>query len=105
MKFSDGLIRHLFIWIVIYQLKLNPKFVLNKSKYSWEFKNIKYKNTLTGPANCKKPIGHHAHLYFYCAKSRKTNDVKSRKWPQSSISAIFDDFKVRYLQVANFSEK
>ena len=36
------------------------------------------KNTLTGPANCKKTTRHHAHLSF-CAKSRKSKDVKSRK--------------------------
>ena len=62
------------------------------------------KNKLTGPANCKKTTRHHAHLSL-CAKSRKTNDAKSRKWPKTSIWAIFDDFEVKYLQVANFSEK
>ena len=46
------------------------------------------KNTLTGPANCKKTTRHHAHLSL-CAKSRKTNDAKSRKWPKTSIWAIF----------------
>ena len=46
----------------------------------------KNKNTLTGPANCKKTTRHHAQL---CAKSRKTNAVKSRKWPKSSIWAVF----------------
>ena len=35
------------------------------------------KNTLTGPANCKKTTRHHAHLS--CAKSMKINDGKSRK--------------------------
>ena len=42
------------------------------------------KNTLTGPANCKKTTRHHAHLAL-CAKSRKTNDAKLRKWPKTSI--------------------
>ena len=37
--------------------------------------------------NCKKTTRHHAHLSL-CAKSRKTNDVKSRKWPKTSIWAI-----------------
>ena len=46
------------------------------------------KNTLTGPANCKKITRHHAHLSL-CAKSRKTNDAKSRKQPKASIWAIF----------------
>ena len=46
------------------------------------------KNTLTGPANCKKTTRHHDHLSL-CAKSRKTNDAKSRKWPKTSIWAIF----------------
>ena len=46
------------------------------------------KNTLTGPANCKKTTRHHAHLSLR-AKSRKTNDAKSRKWPKTSIWAIF----------------
>ena len=62
------------------------------------------KNTLTGPANCKKTTRHHAHLSL-CAKSRKTNDAKSRKWPKASIWAIFDDFEVKSLQIATFSEK
>ena len=64
----------------------------------------KNKNTLSGPANRKKTTRHHAHLSL-CAKSRKTNDAKSRKWPKTSIWAIFDDVEVKYLQVANFSEK
>ena len=38
------------------------------------------KNTLTGPANCKKTTRYRAHLSL-CAKSRKTNKAKSRKWP------------------------
>ena len=46
------------------------------------------KNTLTGPPNCKKTTRLHAHLSL-CAKSRKTNDAKSRKWPKTSIWAIF----------------
>ena len=46
------------------------------------------KNTLTGPANCKKTTRHHADLSL-CAKSRKTKDGKSRKCPKTSIWAIF----------------
>ena len=62
------------------------------------------KYTLTGPANCKKTTRHHAHLSLW-EKSRKTNDAKSRKWPKTSIGYFFEDFKVKYLQIANFSEK
>ena len=45
------------------------------------------KNTLTGPANCKKTTKHHVHLPL-CAKSRKTNNAKSRKFPKTSIWAF-----------------
>ena len=50
------------------------------------------KDTLTGPANCKKTTRHHAHQSL-CAKSRKTDDAKSRKWPKTSISAIFGQIR------------
>ena len=46
------------------------------------------KNTLAAPAKCKKATRNHAHISL-CAKSRKTNDAKSRKWPKPSIWAIF----------------
>ena len=49
---------------------------------------MKNKNTLTGPANCKKTTRYHAHLSL-CAQSMKNNDAKSRKWPKTSIWAIF----------------
>ena len=52
------------------------------------FKCTCHKNTLTGPANCQKTTRHHAHLSL-CAKSRKTNDAKSRKWPKTSIWVFF----------------
>ena len=64
-----GLIRFLWMWFL-----------------SWN------KNILTGPANCKKTTRHHAHLSL-CAKPRKTNDVKSRKWRKTSISVIFWRFR------------
>ena len=56
-------------------------------------------NTLTGPSNCKKTTSHHAHLSL-CAKSRKINDAKSRKWPKTSIWADFfgHNFEVKYLK-------
>ena len=70
----------------------------------WLFIN-RNKNTLTGPVNCKKTTRHHANQSL-CAKSRKTNDAKSKKWTKTSIWAIFfDDFEVKYLQIGNFSPK
>ena len=65
------------------------------------------KNTLTGPANCKKTTRHHAHLSL-CAKSRKTNDAKSRKWPKTSIWTIFwwfRAFKLKVIFSTNFRPK
>ena len=59
------------------------------------------KNTLTGPANCKKTTRHHVHLSL-CAKSRKTNDAKSRKWPKTSIWAIFWRFRGQISPNCNF---
>ena len=48
---------------------------------------------------------HHAYLSL-CGKSRKTNNAKSRKWPKTSIWAIFFYyFEVKNLQIAKFSEK
>ena len=46
------------------------------------------KDTLTGPANCKETTRHHAHPSL-CAKLKKTNVAKSRKWSKTSIWAIF----------------
>ena len=62
---------------------------------------IKNKNMLTGPANCKKTTRHHAHLSL-CAKSRKTNNAKSRKWPKTSIWAIFWRFRGQISRNPNF---
>ena len=36
----------------------------------------------------RKTTRHHSHLSL-CAKSRKTNDAKSRKWPKTKVWAIF----------------
>ena len=49
---------------------------------------LKNKNKLNGLANCKKTTTHHSHLLL-CAKSKKTNDAKSRKWPKTLISTFF----------------
>ena len=86
--------------LLCYSIYLNEKYSI---WISFEFSN---KNTLTRLANCKKTTRHHADLSL-CAKSRKTNDAKSRKWPKSSIQAIFGRFRgqISYLQIANFSEK
>ena len=54
--------------------------------YIWTCLGNHNKNTLTGPANCKT-TRNHAHLSL-CAKSRKTNDAKPKKWPKTSIWAI-----------------
>ena len=62
------------------------------------------KNTMTGLVNCKKTTRHHAHLLLG-AKSRKTNDAKSRKWPKTSISAIFWRFRGQIPPNCKFSWK
>ena len=55
------------------------------NKHAWPTPWIKStwilfnKNSLTGPVNCKKTTRHHVHLSL-CAKLRKTNDAKSRKF-------------------------
>ena len=49
---------------------------------------MKNKNTLTGPANCKKTTRYHAHLSL-SGKSRKTNDAKSRKWQKPQFGQLF----------------
>ena len=46
------------------------------------------KNILTGPENCKKTTRHHAHLSIF-AKSMKTNDAKSTKWPKPQFGQFF----------------
>ena len=74
-----------------------------KDHYVYYILPFHNKNTLTGPANCKKTTRHHAHLS--CAKSMKINDGKSRKWPNPQFGWFFDNFEVKYLQIANFSEK
>ena len=46
------------------------------------------KNILTGPENCQKTTTHHAHLSIF-AKSMKTNDAKSTKWPKPQFGQFF----------------
>ena len=75
-----------FIDIHIHKTTEDHSVVVSQTNYGHTMK-VK-KNTLTGPANCKTTIRHYAHLSL-CAKSRKTNDAKSRTWPKTSIWAIF----------------
>ena len=62
------------------------------------------KNTLTGPANCNNTNRHHAHLSLF-AKSRKSSGAKSRKWPKTSISAIFWRLRGQISQNCSFFVK
>ena len=62
------------------------------------------KTTMTGPANCKKTTRHHDHLSL-CATSRKTNDASQENGQKPQFGQFFDDFKVKYLQIATISEK
>ena len=71
--------------LLCYSVYFNEKYSI---WISFEFSN---KNTLTWPVKCEKTTRHHAHLSL-CAKSRKTN-AKSRKWPKTSIWAIFWRFR------------
>ena len=75
-----------YFWIYnqVFQLKL----FLSVWKDSCFFKS---KNTLTGPANWKKTTRHYADLSL-CAKSRKSNDAKLRKWPKNSIWAFLGQY-------------
>ena len=52
---------------------------------------------------CKKTTRHHAHLSL-CAKSRKTNNAKSRKWPKTSIWAIFGQIFKEFDQIKQIDE-
>ena len=82
------------IWFLKKKLSLTKLFPRNchskKLIAYWILGNNK--NTLTGLANCKKTTRHHACLSL-CAKSKKTNDAKSTKWPKTSIWAIFWRFR------------
>ena len=73
------------LWFFLYKSNLWTKYFQNL----W---NKQKKNTLTGPVNCKKTTRHHAPLSL-CAKSRTTNDAKSRKWPKTSNWTIFWQFR------------
>ena len=60
-------------WVII----MSIKHYMRRNSFAVIF--MFNKNTLTGPANCTKTTRNYFHLSLY-AKSRKTNDAKSRKW-------------------------
>ena len=61
------------------------------------------KNTLTGPPNCKKTTRHNAHLSLW-AKTRKTNDAKSRNRQKPPFGQFFNDFETKYLEIPKNSK-
>ena len=61
------------------------------------------KNTLTGPANCKKTTRHHAHHYVENQRKLMMQSQENGQKPQ--LGQFIDDVNVKYLQIANFSEK
>ena len=65
--------------------KINQEVNLKKT---FLFTIRKNKNTLTGLKKCTKTTRHHAFLSLR-AKSKETNDAKSRKRPKTSTCAIF----------------
>ena len=83
------LLREMFLRICLKQGESSSEFIFSDIFQSnfFLFWCIN-KKTLTGTANCKKTTRHHTHLSL-CAKSRRTNDAKSRNWLKTSIWAIF----------------
>ena len=63
-------------------------------------KYIKNKNTLTGPTNCKKTTRNHAYHYVQNQGKLMMQSRENGQKPQSG--QFFDDFEVKYLQIANF---
>ena len=78
--------------------------LLVKNHLTFHIAYITNKNTLTGPANCNNTNRHHAHLSLF-AKSRKSSGAKSRKWPKTSISAIFWRLRGQISQNCSFFVK
>ena len=59
------------------------------------------KNILTGPAECKETTRHYAEN-----QGKLIMQMQSREnGQQPQFGQFFDDFEVKYLQIANFSEK
>ena len=62
------------------------------------------KNTLTGPANCKKQLDIMP-TYHYVQNQGKLIMQSQENGQKPQFGQFFDDFEVKYLQIANFSEK
>ena len=59
------------------------------------------KSTLTGPADCKETTRHYAE-----SQGKLIMQMQSRENGQKpQFGQFFDDFEVKYLQIAHFSEK
>ena len=65
---------------------------------------ISNKNTLTGPANCKKQLDIMP-TYDYVQNQGKLTMESRENGQKPQFGQYFDDFGVKYLQIANFSEK
>ena len=87
--------------LLIFKSPLLLSIYLNEKYSIWTSFEFSNKNTLTEPVNRKKTTRHHAHLSL-CARSRKTNHAKSRKWPKTSIWAIFGRFRGQIFPIYNF---
>ena len=59
---------------------------------------------MTGPANCKKKLGIMP-TYHYVQNQGKLIMQSRENSQKSQFGRFFDDFEVKYLQIANFSEK
>ena len=57
-------------------------------------------NTLTGLANCKKMS-----TYHYVQNEGKLMMQSGENGQKPQVGQFLDDFEVKYLQIANFSEK
>ena len=65
--------------------------------------NDKNKNRLTGPTNCKK-TRHNAH-YHYVQNQGKLMMLSRENGEKPQFGQFFDDFRAKYLEIENFSEK
>ena len=62
------------------------------------------KNTLTGLANCKETTRHHAHLSYVQNQGKLMMQSRENGW-KPQFGQFFDNFEVKDLHIANFSEK
>ena len=65
---------------------------------------VSNKNTLTGPANCKKQLDIMP-IYHYVGNQGKLMMRSRENGQKPQFGQFFDDVDVKYLQIANFSEK